>query len=187
MAKLPGKFNTKDVENRMGVFKAIDQGDYTAKFTKAERKPTNETKDNFTQAQIAREEKGCCFLHTLTAEITEGKYKGRVVFANLNLEHVKESTVEMAEAELATICEAVGKVGIEDTAELLGIPFTISLKVSKATTKYPEGNKIAGYTRLKGALQPTLGSANAAPKETVQQEEEVKAAPKPKVSFGSKK
>lgn len=182
MAKLPGGFSTKNVENRMGVFTPIPMGDYSAKFTKAERKPTNETKEKFTAAQIAREETGCCFLHTLTAEIIEGQYKGRVLFANLNLEHHKENVVEMAEAELATICDAVGKISVDDTNELLGIPFTISLGIKKKTAQYPEANKITGYTRLKGALQPSLAKVGA----KAEEKEEAVAAPKPKVSFGKK-
>jgi len=64
------------------------------------------------------------------------------------------TAVEIANKELATICDAVGKNHIEDTEELHGIPMTIRVKKTPATANYPEGNEINGYAPAEGYAKP---------------------------------
>lgn len=177
MAKLPGTFNTKTVENRMGSFEAIPADEYAAKIKKAERLPTNANKrangDN--KRLIAQGP----HRHSLVWEITEGKYKGRLVYQNLNLEHEKDNVREIAEGELATIVEACGKVSIEDTDEIVGIECTIKVGIQEATAANPRSNNIKNVKSLKGAKKPKIDYDDAE-----EEEEEQKPAKKSrKVSF----
>lgn len=141
MAKLPSAFNANDHE-KMGDYSAIPAGEYEAKITASESKESNNNPENH--------------YWKLTFEVISGDYKGRKLFKNLNLVNTNPTAVEIANKELSTICEAVGKVAIKDTAELHGIPMKIKVKVTEATAKYPEGNDISYYEGLGGVAKPTF-------------------------------
>lgn len=166
MAKLPSAFKTKDVDGRMNDFTPMPIGDYIAKIKSTEEKVTSATAGLPKSQQVT-------FI-SLTFEITQHeKYKGRLIFVNLNLNHEKENVVEMAEKELATICEACGKHSIDDTDELKGIEMEIKVGMTKATPQYPAQNSIKGYKPLKGIKKPELPadddeeSEDPAPKKVV--------------------
>jgi len=143
MAKLPGSFDSSEKE-KMGDFDAVPADEYTAKITKSEMKENSKKTGNYLK---------------LTLTITEGKFKNRLLFSNLNLDHPNATAVEIAEKELATICEACGKISIDDSDELHGIEMTVKVSLKPATSQYPASNDIKNYKPLKGAAKPAkIGS-----------------------------
>jgi hypothetical protein len=119
------------------------------------------------------------YVYKLEFTVTEGTYKGRKLFTNLNLEHENDSTVEQAEKELATICRAAGKGPIDDTNELLKIPMNLFVRIEKGKGEQPDQNRIKKYKRIDeiaaapGKLGGSAGSSGsgssgaAAPKKSV--------------------
>lgn len=154
MAKLPGKFNAEDHEE-MGTYDAIPAGKYPVKVS------GNKVKDN--KAKIAAAKEGKTIpgsVYTISFEITEGQYKGRILFTGLNLEHTSEQTVDLAYRELTSITKACGKTTVLDLDELNGCDLTVTVKVVEATPKYPASNKISKYEPLKGAAKPNAGKSS---------------------------
>ena len=139
MSLLPSAFNAKEHEG-MRDFSAIPPGDYVAQITESEKKEAR-NKGNF--------------YWKLTFKIQEGDFKGRLIWVNLNLINSNPQAVEIANNELSTICQAVGKVAISDTSELHGIPMVVSVKVTPATAQFAEGNAINGYKPMTGVAKPS--------------------------------
>lgn len=104
MAKLPKAFKRKDHET-MRDFSAIPAGEYVAKVSKADYVENSKKNGHILK---------------LTFTVQNKAHKGANVFANLNLDNPSEKAVEIAESELATICDAIGKTVIKDTNELMG-------------------------------------------------------------------
>ena len=119
----------------MGDFSAIPAGDYVSQIIKSEMKDTKDKKGQYLQ---------------LNHKILAGKFKGRLLFSRLNLVNKSAQAVEIANKELATICKAIGKVAIEDSQELHGIPMTLVVTIKPATANYPEGNNIVNYKKASG-------------------------------------
>jgi Protein of unknown function (DUF669) len=146
MAQLPSAFNANDHEAQRD-FSAMPPGQYTAVITASEKKEARNAGN---------------FYWKLEFTIIEGEFKGRKVWANLNLINSNPKAVEIANSELSSICKAVGKVAITDTAELHDIPMQITLKVTPATAQYSESNSVSGYKQLAGLAVPPAPAAAAA-------------------------
>ncbi len=139
MAKLPSAFNSNDHE-RMDDYTAIDAGNYPAMIHRSEMKDTKAKREG--RARIGS------YLE-LKFKILSGKFKNHVVFTRLNLVNENPVAVEIANKELASICDAVGKISIEDSQELHGVPMMISVTKTPATANSPERNEIKGYKKIK--------------------------------------
>lgn len=74
----------------------------------------------------------------LEFELQNKKVKGRKLRVFLNLDHPNESAVEMANDELGSICDAVGKELVKDSKELHG-----KLMILKVREVPPEGSNAA--------------------------------------------
>ena len=160
MAKLPGAFNA-DEHEELGDFSAIPAGEYHVK-----------VKDS----EMARNGKDTGDLLKFKFEIQDGEYKGRILFANLNITHNNPTAQEIAEKTLATICKAVGLVSIEDTEELHGCELMAKVIKKPASAQYAEGNEIKNYSAIEGVAQPKpMGKKASAVDKT--------AKPKKKVTF----
>src|SRR5687768_10917949 len=101
MANL-GNFNAHEVDPN-SQFDPVPAGKYLAVITASEAKPTRSGKGSFLE---------------LTFEILEGDYKGRKLWARLNLENPSEMAVKIARAELSAICHATGVMQPKDSMEL---------------------------------------------------------------------
>ena len=66
-----------------------------------------------------------------TFQIIEGEYKGRNHWARLNLENPSKKAVEIARAELSSICRAAGVMQPKDSVELHDLPLVISVRYKK--------------------------------------------------------
>lgn len=129
MAQLPDVFNAKDSE-KMGGFEPIPAAWYLAEVTKSEMKPTNAKTGHYLTCQL---------------KVLEGEYKGRYLFNLMNLDNPNETAVEIAQKELASMCEACGLDEIEDSTELHGIPMAVRVVIKAGSGGYPPKNEIRAY------------------------------------------
>lgn len=133
MASLNG-FNANEVEPAV-EFEAIPPGQYTAVITESETKPTKAGLGSYLQ---------------LTFQVIDGPFKGRTLWARLNLDNPNATTVKIARAELSAVCRAVGVMQPRDSIELHNIPLVIKVGVkARADTGEPT-NVIKGYERRGG-------------------------------------
>ena len=129
MAQLPSVFNAKENE-KMGGFEPIPASWYLAEITKTESKKTKAGTDSYITCQF---------------KVLEGEYEGRFIFNLLNLDNPNPVAVEIAQKELASICEACDIDELEDTVELHGIPMAIRVVIKDGQSGYPPKNEIKAY------------------------------------------
>lgn len=144
MANLNG-FNAQEVDPAVG-FDPIPAGNYLAVVTETEMKPTKAGDGKYLQ---------------LTFQVLEGEFKGRLVWARLNLENANATTVKIARAELSAICRAVGVMAPKDSVELHNLPLVIKVGCKKRQDTGEVTNVIKGYER-KGAPAAARPSAAGA-------------------------
>jgi hypothetical protein len=97
---------------------------------------------------------------SLEFEVLEGQYRGRKVWANLNLNHPDPEVVKFARAELADICKAVGVLKPADSVQLHNLPLVITVKVMPRKDNGELQNRIRGYARKESAAgQPQQAPA----------------------------
>lgn len=151
MAKLPSTFNHEEHE-KMGDFSPIPAGEYLAMIVESELKMTK-------AATEANNPKLGQYV-SLKFKIEGGDYDGRTIFTNLNIINPNQQAVEIANKELASICEALGLGPVDDTEELHGKPLVIRVSIKAETAQYPARNEIKGYAAADGFV-PTSGKAPA--------------------------
>ena len=95
----------------------------------------------------------------LQIQIVSGDQKGRQLTERLNLWNANETAVNIAKAQLAKLCKAIGKTTIADSAELHNIPFAMEVTVQKRKDNGEDENRIKGYSPIKAASkQPAATS-----------------------------
>ncbi len=140
MANLSG-FDAREVEPAVG-FDPIPAGKYLAVITESEMKPTRSGSGRYLE---------------LTFQVIEGEYKGRLLWARLNLDNPNALTVKIARAELSAICRAVGVMTPKDSVELHNLPLVITVGHKKREDTGELTHVIKGYAK-KGAVAPTAPS-----------------------------
>lgn len=85
----------------------------------------------------------------LTFEVTDGQYKGRKVWVNLNLDNPNPKAVEIAQRELSAICHAVGKLQVSDSQELHYKPMLCRVDIEQSQG-YADKNVIKAYKAAAG-------------------------------------
>lgn len=147
MANLGG-FNAHDVEPTT-EFDAIPAGKYLTVITESEMRPTKNNNGSYLQ---------------LTFEVLEGEYKGRKLWARLNLDNPNETAVKIARAELSSICRAVGVMQPKDSIELHDLPLVITVKCKKRPDTDEIDNVIAKYESKQAAAgQPQQTQTSTPP------------------------
>jgi hypothetical protein len=146
MADLHG-FDANTVEPAT-EFEAIPAGKYIAAITGSEMKPTKAGNGSFLE---------------LTFEVVEGEFKGRKLWARLNLQNPNQIAVKIARAELSSICRAIGILQPRDSVELHNLPLVVTVK-QKAGQDGEVRNEIKGYAK-KEALsgKPAQAATNTPP------------------------
>ncbi len=120
MAELPDVFAIDDDTERMSEFGLMPTDDlYLGHIKKSEIKKTKAKTGLRLNMQVEIEE----------SRDNEEKYKGRIVFIGLNIKNPNDQCVAISKKELASICDAVGVVGVEDSEELHDISFGFKMKV----------------------------------------------------------
>jgi hypothetical protein len=128
MADLGG-FDPTQVEPASD-FDPLPAGKYLAVITESEMKETKAGTGEYLQ---------------LTFEIIDGEFKGRHVWARLNLHNPNATAVKIAQAELSSICRAVGVMAPRDSVELHNLPLVITVKCRKRRDIDEITNEIKGY------------------------------------------
>jgi hypothetical protein len=147
MANLSG-FNANTVEPTT-EFEAIPAGKYLAAITGSEMKPTKSGNGAYLE---------------LTFEVLEGEFKGRKLWARLNLENANSLTVKIARSELSAICRAIGVMEPRDSVELHSIPMLITVKQKARTDTGELTNEIRGYAKREAAqLAAPVQAATSTP------------------------
>ena len=130
MADLGG-FNANEVEPN-DSFEAIPAGKYVAAIVASEKKPTKAGTGSYLE---------------LTFQVLEGEYKGRMLWARLNLDNPNAQAVQIAQGELSAICRAVGVMQPRDSVELHNLPMQITVKCKKRDDTGEITNEVKGYAK----------------------------------------
>lgn len=146
MANL-GNFDANQVDPSV-EFEPIPAGKYLAMITESEEKPTKSGSGSYLQLKF---------------QILEGEYKGRFVWARLNLSNPNATAVQIARAELSAICRAVGVLTPSDSAQLHNLPLIISVKCKKRGDSDEFTNEIKGYAKREVANGQPQQAANGTP------------------------
>jgi hypothetical protein len=97
---------------------------YPVTITDAEQKPTKDGTSQFLQ---------------LTLKVSPGHpFAGREQFDNLNLWNQNATAVEIAWKRLSAICHVTGQINLQDTRQLVGIPFQAKIGPQKTNPQYSE-------------------------------------------------
>lgn len=137
MANLGGSYEAGN--ETMGERDAIPAGDYVAAMVKSEKKGPNDKGNSYINCEF---------------EVQDGELQGRRFWTMLNLWNSNSQAVEIAQRELNSIMHACGKLRVDDTEELHGIPMRVAVKVED-DPKYGAQNRVKGYKPLNssGAAQ----------------------------------
>jgi hypothetical protein len=122
----------------------LPAGKYLAVISESEFKPTKTGVGKYLQ---------------LTFQIIDGEFKGRLVWARLNLENKSEMTVKIARGELSAICRAIGVMQPKDSVELHNVPLEINVGLKKRDDNGEFTNVIKGYAKKGGNGSPVSGRA----------------------------
>ena len=136
MANLQG-FDARTVEPSTD-FEAIPAGKYVAIIADSEMKQTKAGTGSYLE---------------LTFQIVDGEYKGRNLWARLNLDNPNAVAVKIAQGELSAICRAIGVMAPNDSCELHNLPLVIVVKLKKREDTGELTNEIRGYERKASAGQ----------------------------------
>lgn len=144
MANLNG-FDAREVDPAVG-FDPIPADKYLAIISESQFKPTKSGGGQYLE---------------LTFQVLEGEYKGRRLWARLNLENTNEKAVKIARAELSAICRAVGVMAPKDSLELHNLPLVIKVGHAKRKDTGELTNVIKGYEQKGAAAAPATAAATA--------------------------
>jgi hypothetical protein len=139
-------FDTNTVDPASS-FDPIPAGKYIAAITESEMKPTKTGNGHYLE---------------LTFDILDGQYKGRKVWARLNLDNPNAQAVQIARGELSAICRAIGVMQPQDSVELHNLPLSIKVTCKKREDTGEITNEIKGYEKKEAALS-SAAPAQATP------------------------
>lgn len=111
----------------------LPAGEYVAAIVKSERR---ESKKN----------PGNAFLN-LEFDVMDGPLSGRKFWTMVNLWNSNQEAAEIAQREMNSICAAAGRLRINDSEELHGIPMRVKLKVTD-DGQYGPQNRVVSYKPL---------------------------------------
>jgi hypothetical protein len=131
------QFDTNTVAPRENSFEVLPAGTYQAQVTESE---------------LVQLKSGNGTALKLTLEILSEGYRGRKVWARLNVRHTNTTAETIAQQQLRELCDAIGVVRMADTVELHNKPMQVRLKVRiDETGQYEPQNEVAGFKSLGGS------------------------------------
>ena len=146
MANLTG-FDANEVEPTTD-FDPVPAGKYVTVITESEVKPNKAGTGSYLQ---------------LTFQIIEGEYKGRFLWARLNLDNPNVTAVKIARGELSAVCRAVGVMTPKDSVELHDLPLVVKVKCKKRADTSELTNEIAGYEPKEAAAGKPIQATSETP------------------------
>lgn len=142
------EFNTDSVQKRENSYELLPAGWYTAQITETEIVPL---KSGNGQAL------------KLTIEVLQDGYRGRKVWARLNVRHTNQETERIAQQQLRELCESIGLTRFRDTSELHNKPMQIKVKIRKDETgQYEDQNDVNGFKPASGGAAPVAAASRPA-------------------------
>lgn len=142
MADLGGVFNAEEIAP-LGDRTPIPAGEYRCAIVKSEWKNTARGDGKYLE---------------FTFQILEGDHEGRMLWSRLNLQNPNSQAVSIARSELSSICRAIGKMQVRDTAEMQDEPLMVSVTVKKREDNGEPTNEIKGYRTVAAAKGPAVAS-----------------------------
>ena len=99
----------------------------------------------------------------LVFQVIDGEYKGRLLWARLNLDNPNQLTTQIARSELSAICRAVGVMQPKDSLELHNLPILVTVKCKKRDDTGEITNEIKGYAKKEAATGQPQQAASSTP------------------------
>lgn len=144
MANLAG-FDASTVPEQTD-FSAVPRGQYVLVATASEMKPTKAGNGQFLN---------------VTCEVLDGQYKGRKLWARMNLVNPNATAVQIGQQELGALCRAVGIIKPNDSSELHNKPFLATVDI-EVGDRNRENNIITKYEAIQpGGFTPSMSHAPA--------------------------
>lgn len=131
------QFDTNTVAPRENNFEVLPAGTYTGQVVESE---------------IVSLKSGNGSALKLTLEVLTEGYRGRKIWARLNVKHNNPVAEGIAQQQLRELCDAVGMVRMQDTVELHNKPFNVKLKVRLDDSgQYEPQNEVVSFKALGGS------------------------------------
>ena len=147
-------FNASAVQPNQAL-EAIPSGQYPVMITASQEKPTKAGNGSYIELEMT---------------VQGGQYNGRKVFDRLNIRNQNQTAVDIAYSTLSAICHVTGRMNIQDTQQLHGVPFVAVVTKKERDDQPGSGNmsnEVKGYKDINGNDPGHGGSApaqqNAAP------------------------
>lgn len=143
MAQL--NFDATQVEPDTG-FDTVPAGWYNVMMDESDLKPTKDGAGTYLQARF---------------NVMDGQYRGRKLFARLNIRNSNAQAQEIALRQLSAIGHAVGVLHIQDSQQLHGLPLKVKVKIRKGDDNYEDQNEIISYKNINEPVE-VVGAGGAA-------------------------
>lgn len=97
-------------------------------------------------------------------QILDGAHKGRKVYHNFNMQNPSEKAQEIGHKQFSALCHACRTLVVQDTNQLLNIPFKARVKVTPGDGQYEAKNEITAFKDINDvAATAAMAAAQAAP------------------------
>lgn len=140
--------NVEEESQNVNNFDALPKGEYVAMITQSEMKENKSGQGEHI---------------SVTFQIIDGEFDGRMVWGNWNVKNANATAEKIGRAELAACCKAIGVANPQTTEDLHDKPMIIRLDLDR---KDPTRNQIKGYApadRPAEAAKPSEAAPKAAP------------------------
>lgn len=104
-------------------------------------------------SEMKTSKKGDQYL-ALTVDVVDGAFKGRKVFANLNIHNSNEDAKKIAKVALADICRAVGVLHPKDSSELHNKVLVAKISIRPETESFPASNDVKRWMPAARVAKP---------------------------------
>lgn len=125
--------------------------------------PSGEYPALITDSNIKQTKSGTGSYLELTYQIVDGAYRGRQLWARINLTNPNATAVSIGQQHLAQIRHATGQMQLSDSQQLHNIPHLIRVEYKPPRDQYPESNEVKEYKALGGAAAQATKPAQANP------------------------
>lgn len=134
-------------------FAAIPAGEYTSQIVDSDMKPTKKNDGEFLELEY---------------EVMDGEFKGRKLWARLNLKSANAQAQEIANRQFASIREATCVANPRDSQELHYKPHVIRVEFIPAGTTQKngytttrDGNEVKAWKKLEGVQPAQLNNGGS--------------------------
>ncbi len=130
-------FSAANVQPNQAL-EAIPSGQYPVIISASQEKPTKAGDGSYIELEMT---------------VQGGQYNGRKLFDRLNIRYKNQTAVDIAYSTLSAICHVTGRMNIQDTQQLHGVPF-VAVAVKKERDDQPGSgnmtNEVKGYKDING-------------------------------------